>query len=71
MRIECYTSLQCGSEDALRDAISRALSLEDMKAEVAFYRIDDKAAAERGLRGSPSVFINGLELQPLETTGFS
>ncbi len=71
MRIDCYISLQCDSEDALRDAVSRALSLEGRTADVAFHRIDDKEAADRGLRGSPSVFINGVELQPSKATGFS
>jgi hypothetical protein len=70
-KIECYISLQCGSEGALRDNISRALSLEGVEGDVLFHRIDDETAARLGLRGSPSVFIDGAEVQPVLTRGFS
>jgi hypothetical protein len=70
-KIECYMSLQCGSGDALRNNISLALSLEGVEADVLFRRIDDEAAAGLGLRGSPSVFINGTEVQPVLAKGFS
>ncbi len=71
MKIECYISLKCGSEEALRNNISLALSLEGAECDVAFHRIDDEGAARLGLRGSPSIFIRGVELQPLEARGFS
>ncbi len=71
IRIDCYISLQCGSEEALRDVVSRALELQGARGKVLFHRVDDKTAAGRGLRGSPSVFINGVEVQPSKTTGFS
>jgi hypothetical protein len=70
-KIECYISLQCGSEGALRNNISLTLSLEGVEADVVFRRIDDETAAGLGLRGSPSVFINGTEVQPLLARGFS
>jgi hypothetical protein len=71
MKIECYLSLQCGSEDALRGNISKALSLEGVEGDVIFHRIDDKTAAGLGLSGSPSVFINSREVQPVPAKGFS
>jgi hypothetical protein len=71
MKIECYMSLQCGSEDALRNNISLSLSLEGIEADIVFRRIDDEAAAGLGLSGSPSVFINGTEVQPMLARGFS
>ncbi len=61
----------CGSEDALRKNISRALAIENVEAKVSFHRIDDTTATALGLTGSPSVFINGNELQPQGTVGFS
>jgi hypothetical protein len=70
-KIECYISLQCGSEGALRNNISVALSLEGVEGDVVFRRIDDETAAGLGLSGSPSVFINGAEVQPLLARGFS
>lgn len=71
MKIECYMSLKCGSEDALRENIFKALELENIKAEVNFYRINDKKAMALGLKGSPSVLIEGRDIQPSDITGFS
>jgi hypothetical protein len=71
MKVDCYMSRGCGSEEALRQNISRALAIEKVEARVNFHRIDDAEAAALGLTGSPSVFINGNELQPQGTVGFS
>jgi hypothetical protein len=71
IRIDCYLSLECASEDALRDNINLALAAEKLSADVAFHRIDGDRAIALGLSGSPSVFINGKELQPQGTVGFS
>jgi hypothetical protein len=71
MKIECYLSPRCSSEEDLRKNITFALLSEKVQAEVNFNRIDDDYAMSLGLKGSPSVFIDGKELQPLRTTGFS
>ncbi len=71
MKIDCYISQGCGSEGALKEKIDRALEAGKIKAEVGIYRISDEKAAEMKLSGSPSVFINGKELQPSGTIGFS
>jgi hypothetical protein len=71
MRIDCYISQGCGSADALKDNIARALEAEKVYAEVGFHRIDDSQAVKLKLSGSPSVFIDGKELQPQGTVGFS
>ena len=71
MKIDCYLSPRCSSEEDLRKNITFALLSEKVQAEVNFYRIDDDNAMSLGLKGSPSVFIDGKELQPLRTTGFS
>ncbi len=71
MKIDCYISQGCGSEDALKENIARALEAEKIQAEVDIHRITDEKAAELKLSGSPSVFINGKELQPSGTIGFS
>jgi len=71
MRIECYLSPRCSSEEDLRKNINLALIIEKVQAEVSFHRIEDDNAMSLGLKGSPSVFIDGKELQPLRTTGFS
>lgn len=71
MKIDCFLSLSCGAEDDLRTNIFGALALEKVKAEVNFYRIDETKADRLGLRGSPSVRINGEDIQSIETAGFS
>jgi len=71
LHIDCYLSQGCKSEEALKINIAIALEKEDTKAEYNFYRINDAEALSRGLSGSPSVFINGRELQPTGTVGFS
>jgi len=71
LHIDCYLSQGCQSEEALKINIAIALEKEDIKAECNFYRMNDAEALSRGLSGSPSVFINGKELQPTGTIGFS
>jgi hypothetical protein len=45
--------------------------LEGLQAEVQFYCINDMQAATLGLRGSPSVLIDGKVIQPADVAGFS
>lgn len=71
MNIDCYLSPECGSEETLRKNITQALAIEGVEADVNFHRIEDELAIARGLSGSPSVFINGKELQPQGLIGFS
>ncbi len=71
MKIDCYISQGCSSEEALKENINRALQAEKTRAEVGIHRISDEKAAELKLSGSPSVFIDGRELQPSGTIGFS
>jgi hypothetical protein len=55
----------------LKENIVRALESERIQAEVGMHRINDDKAAELKLSGSPSVFIDGIELQPQGIAGFS
>jgi len=71
VRIDCYMSLTCGAEEGLRVNISQALEMEGLQAEVQFYRINDIQAAALGFRGSPSVLIDGKDIQPADVAGFS
>jgi hypothetical protein len=71
MKIDCYLSQGCASEGALKTNIALAFEKEGLQAEVNFHRINDAEALSRGLSGSPSIFINGKELQPSGTVGFS
>ncbi len=71
MKIDCYISLRCGTENVLRENISKSLELENVSAEVNFYRITEEEARSLGLKGSPSVMINGKDVQPADIEGFS
>ncbi len=71
MRIDCYISLHCSSKEALRENIRKALELESVEAEVNFYSTNEVEAMKLGLMGSPSLFINGLDILPGKTPGFS
>jgi hypothetical protein len=70
LTIDCYLSQGCQSEEALKLSIATALERDGIKAEVNFHRLNDDEASSLGLSGSPSVFINGKELQPLGAAGF-
>ncbi len=71
MKIECYISAGCGSEQSLRENVRKALELEGLDADVTFQRIKDQEAHALGLRGSPSVLINGQDIEPHDLIGFS
>ena len=71
LTIDCYLSQGCQSEEALKISIATALERDGIKADVNFHRLNDDEALSLGLSGSPSMFINGKELQPSGTVGFS
>ena len=70
MKIDCYISEGCSSEKALKENIARALEDEKIHGEVSRHRISNEKATELKLSGSPSIFINGRELQPQGIVGF-
>jgi hypothetical protein len=71
MIIDCYLSAGCASQEALRKNIEISLALEKVEGSLNIFRIDDLRAEELGLSGSPSIFINGNELQPQNGLGFT
>ncbi|MBC8412626.1 hypothetical protein H8E50_02995 [bacterium] len=71
MKIDCYISTSCSSEEALTKNITEALQLESVEAEVNIHRIDEVDAIRLKLMGSPSVLINGKDILPGEIPGFS
>lgn len=70
MKIDCYISQGCSSEEALKDNIAHALKDENIHGEVDIHRISNEKATELKLSGSPSIFINGRQLQPQGIAGF-
>jgi hypothetical protein len=71
VRIDCYLAQDCVSEQALNDNINVALRLETVKAEVSFTRVTEAEAEKLGLRGSPSVLVDGEDILPSSVSGFS
>jgi len=61
----------CASEADLRKNLSAALAMENVIAEVNFYGIDDVEASNLELRGSPSILVDGQDIQPAGVIGFS
>ncbi|NWF98745.1 MAG: hypothetical protein HXY52_07415 [Nitrospirae bacterium] len=71
LKIDCYLSLTCLSEEDLKTNIKLAIEKEQREAEIKIHRINNDEALSLKLSGSPSIFINGKELQPLNMAGFS
>ena len=71
MKIECYFSMDCSSEISLKKNLPEALAAEGVEAEVAYHRIDDEEATRLGLKGSPTILIDGVDPFPSEISGFS
>lgn len=63
MKMDCYITHGCGSEAALRENVNKAVSFEDAAVEVQFHHVSDEEAVALGLRGSPSVHINGRDIE--------
>lgn len=64
MKIECYLSESCASENDLKDNIEEALQAESVDADIRVYRINETEAKRLGLMGSPSLLINGEDIMP-------
>ena len=71
IKIDCYLSPTCASEDSLMENIKKAIEDQGIEAEIKFYRISEEEAQKLGIRGSPSVLINGRDIQPANVSGFS
>jgi hypothetical protein len=71
MKIDCYISIECASENSLKENLNQALRLEGIDADVQIHRISEEEAVSIGLKGSPTILINGADIMPGEITGFS
>ena len=71
MKIDCYMSMACSSEELLRENLKEALKLEDIDPEVTYRRIDEEEAVRLDLKGSPALIIDGVDAIPGEVSGFA
>ncbi len=62
MQIDVYVSPGCASVDAVSNNIAAALAATGSSATVAFHEVSDQEARESGLKGSPTVLINGRDV---------
>ncbi len=61
MKIDIYTAETCGSFYALRENLERALADEGVQAVVEYHTFYYDDAVARGIKGSPSLWINGKD----------
>ncbi|UCH80961.1 MAG: hypothetical protein JSW20_14680 [Nitrospiraceae bacterium] len=61
----------CASEKPLKEHVHQTLRLEGIDADVQLHRISEEDAIRIGLKGSPSILINGADIMPEEISGFS
>ncbi len=71
MKIDCYMSMACSSEELLSKNLAEALKLEGVDAEISYRRIDEEAALHLGFTGSPAVVIDGVDTIPGDVSGFA
>ncbi|HDZ62871.1 MAG TPA: hypothetical protein ENH40_06990 [Nitrospirae bacterium] len=69
MKIDCYISDECRSEVRLRKNLQAAIAGSSVKPDIRFHIINEAEAREKGLMGSPSVLINGVDIIPGEIPG--
>lgn len=66
MKIEALLSQGCGSRELLEANIREALSREGLEAQVSFRVVGEQEAAALGLPGSPTVLLDGQDLEGLK-----
>ena len=64
MKIECFFSEGCGSKEKLEENVRRALLAEGMDVEVSFRVLSYEEAEQLGIGGSPTVWVNGQDMEP-------
>lgn len=65
MEICCFLSQGCASREALEANIREALRLEGKDARVTFTVLDEEQARRKGIPGSPTVLVQGKDLEGL------
>lgn len=69
MNIECFMSEGCSSYHQLRENIDKALSELKVKADVSYHTVYYDEAVKLGLRGSPTIRINGKDFDEGSSPG--
>jgi len=61
LKIDIYLSEICGSYHQLREHLDRALAELHISAEVTYHTVYYDDAVSLGVKGSPSIWINGKD----------
>jgi hypothetical protein len=62
MRIDCFLSEQCGSYHQLNENISIALRELGVTADIQYHTVFYDEAVALGVKGSPTIRINGRDI---------
>jgi len=66
MKIDCYLAESCVSYHELRENLTRAMKELALASEVAYHTVSYDDAARMGIKGSPSILLNGRDLFDVE-----
>jgi hypothetical protein len=61
MKIDIYMAEMCGSYHELRENVDRAVVELKVPAEVVYHTVYYDEAVSRGIKGSPSIWMNGKD----------
>jgi hypothetical protein len=61
LKIDVYMAEICGSYHQLRENLERAIAQVQTPAEVAYHTVSYEEALDKGIKGSPSIWINGTD----------
>lgn len=64
MKIECFLAEGCGSKADLEKNIRKAIDAEGVAAEISFCELSSEEAEQKGIEGSPTVWVDGRDLEP-------
>ena len=64
MEIECFYSKGCESKEKLKENLEIALQKEGIKADIYFHEVSEEEAIKLGIGGSPTIWINGEDIEP-------
>ena len=67
--IECFYYPQCSSKDVLPERLARALAEEGVQAEVYHHTMPVEEAQSHGIKGSPTVMVNGADILDVVSEG--
>jgi hypothetical protein len=69
--IECFYYPGCEALNVLPDRLASALAAEAIQAEVQHHIIAVQGGLKRGIKGSPTILINGVDIAEVQAEGLT